>query len=73
MTWSGGSLASAAYRSGKRPTRTPAAVPFATRRAELSLGQAALQRALVTEHQQHAALGGHAAQALAHRIAARGR
>src|SRR5450755_5125444 len=28
MTWSGGSPANAAYRSGKQPTRTPATVPI---------------------------------------------
>ena len=30
MTWSGGSPASAPYRSGKQPTRTPATVPAGT-------------------------------------------
>jgi len=68
MTWSGGSPASAAYRSGKQPTRTPATVPIGSA-APISLGQPALQRALVTEHQQHSVLGGDLPEALAHGIA----
>ena len=68
MTWSGGLPASAAYEVGKAADLHARDRFRGPCRADLALGQAALERALVTEHQQHAVLGGHPTQALADRI-----
>ncbi len=70
MTWSGGAPASAPYRSGKQPTVTPSTVFGRPAIARLTLGEPALECALVAHHQHHSLLRSHLREPLTERVAA---